>query len=129
MIHQYVEDNEIERASDFVMKSTGARSKDKIYLIQNIDKKIPLESIAKYLELRIDELFTEIEKIIDSGTRLNIDYYLKQQLDANQQEEILEYYKGHESDSLKDAYYYFDEEYTEEELRAMRIKFIADLGH
>lgn len=129
MIHQYVEDNEIERASDFVMKSTGARSKDKIYLIQNIDKKIPLESIAKYLELRMDELFTEIEKIIDSGTRLNIDYYLKQQLDANQQEEILEYYKGHESDSLKDAYYYFDEEYTEEELRAMRIKFIADLGH
>lgn len=128
MIHQYVEDNEIERASDFVMKSTP-RSKDKIYLIQNIDKKI-CSSIAKYLELRMDKLcFYRNRKNHHFPAHVNIDYYLKQQLDANQQEEILEYYKGHESDSLKDAYYYFDEEYTEEELRAMRIKFIADLGH
>lgn len=129
MINEYVEQNDIERASDFIMKSTGARSKDKIYLIQNIDKKIPLESIAKYLEMLMDELFTEIEKIIDSGTKLNIDYYIKQHLDSDQQEEILSYYKSTESDSLADAYRYFDEEYSEEELRAVRIKFISDLGH
>jgi ATP-dependent DNA helicase RecQ len=129
MINEYVEQNDIERASDFIMKSTGARSKDKIYLIQNIDKKIPLESLAKYLELRMDELFTEIEKIIDSGTKLNIDYYIKQNLDSDQQDEILSYYKSTESDSLVDAYRYFEEEYSEEELRAMRIKFIADIGH
>lgn len=129
MIKEYVEENDIERASDFIMKSTGARSKDKIQLIQNIDKKIPLETIAQYLELRMDDLFTEIEKIIDSGTKLNIDYYIKQYLDTNQQEEILEYYKNTESDLLKDAYHYFEEEYSEEELRAMRIKFIAEIGH
>ncbi len=128
-INEYVEQNDIDRPTDFIMKSTGTRSKDKIYIIQNTDKKIPLETIAKNLGLKLDDLYTEIEKIVDSGTKLNIDFHIKEYLDPEQQDEIYQYFRKTENNSLKDAYHYFDEEYTEEELRAMYIKFMADMGH
>lgn len=129
LIKEYVEANEIVRPADFVMKSTGTKSKDKIYIIQNIDKKIPLETIAKYLNIKLDDLIVEIEKIVDVGTKLNVDYQIKTYLDTEQQEELYDYYRKNESGSILDAYRHFGEEYSDIELRLMRIKFISEMGH
>ena len=131
LIKKYVEENEIERPQDIVVRSAVNKSGRKVYIIQAIDRKMSLEDIARGKNLTMDELLTEIEHIISSGLKLNIDYYINENIEEDHQEELLEYWRDSESDTLEDAYAEFanDPDYTEEEIRLMRIKFLADYGH
>ncbi len=129
LIAKYVKDNNIEKLEDFVVKTTGEKSGLKLYVIQNTDRKLPLEDIAKAKGLEMSELIKEIESIVFSGTKLNIDYYLEDILDEDQQEEIHEYFMEAKSDDIEAALEEFDGDYDDEELRLMRIKFISDVAN
>ncbi len=130
MIAKYVEENDIEKPDDFVMKSVVNAGNNKIYIIQNVDKKIPLETIAKNKSLRLDELLEEMETIAASGTRLNLDYAIDEWLDEYDQEDIIEYFKGCQTSSLQIAQQELSEnEYTWEQLKIMRIKFLSVYGN
>ena len=129
LIARYVEENEIIRPDDIVVKSTGANSGLKLYIIQNIDRKLSLNDIAKAKGLDMDALLKEMEQIVYSGTKLNIKYWIDEILDDDQQEEIHDYYMESESDSIKDALKEFDGDYDTEELRLMRIKFISEVAN
>ena len=129
VIKQYVEDNEIERAQDMVVKTVANKSKFKVYIIQNIDRQIDLEDIASTLGLTYDELIKEMEAIVFSGTKLNIDYYLNQILDADQQEEIMDYFMEATTDNISEAFDAFEGDYSEEDLRLMRLKLHSKHGN
>ena len=129
LISKYVEDNDVVRPDDLIVKSTGVNSGLKLYIIQNTDRKLPLIDIAKSKGLDMEKLIKEMEVIIFSGTKLNIDYFLDDLLDEDQQEEIYEYFMEAESDKIQDALDEFDGEYDEEELRLMRIKFINEVAN
>ena len=131
LIKTYVEENEIERPQDIVVHSAARRSEHKIYIIQAIDRRKSLEDIAKGKGMTLDELMTEMERIISSGTKLNIDYYIDENIEAEHQEVLMDYWRESESGDLQEAYEEFedDEDYTEEEIRLMRIKFLTDYGH
>lgn len=130
-IKNYVEENEITRAEDFVMKSVASKSKDKIYIIQNIDKQIPLESLAGYLGLSMFEFIGEMEKIVDSGTSLNIGYHLNDVLDEDEQDELFDYFLKTDADNIDSVLRELSKEgdYNEEEIRLMRIKFLSEVAH
>jgi ATP-dependent DNA helicase RecQ len=130
LIEAYVTEHNIEKPDDFVMKSVANKSSNKIYIIQNVDKKIPLETIAKNKDLRLDSLLEEMETIAASGTKLNLDYAIDEWLDEYDQEEILEYFKSCETASLQIAQQELSEnEYTWEQLKIMRIKFLSVVGN
>jgi len=129
LIKQYVEENDIERPNDLVVKSLVNKSMLKVQLIQNIDRKLPLEDIGRAIGKSIDEVILEIEAIVSSGTRVNINYYLEEILDSDNQEEIYDYFSEAETDDLKEAYHEFDGDYSEEELRLMRIKFMSEMAN
>jgi ATP-dependent DNA helicase RecQ len=129
LIEQYVEDNEIERPHDMVVKSLVNKSGLKVQLIQNIDRKLPLEDIGKAQGKSMDEVLEELEAIVSSGTRVNINYYIDDILDPENQKEIFDYFREAETDDLKDAYHEFDGDYSEEELRLMRIRFMSELAN
>lgn len=129
LIARYVEDNDIVRPDDLVVKSTGANSALKLYIIQNIDRKLPLDDIAKAKGLDMDTLLKEMEQIVYSGTKLNINYWVDDILDEDQQEEIKDYFMESESDKIQDALDEFDGEFDTEELRLMRIKFISEVAN
>jgi ATP-dependent DNA helicase RecQ len=129
LIQNYVDENEIERPQDLVVKSLVNKSGLKVQLIMNIDKKLPLEDIAKSQGKSFEEIIDEIEMIVHSGTRVNIDYYLNEILDEDNQEEIYDYFSEAETDDLIEAYNEFDGDYTEEELRLMRIKFMSEMAN
>ncbi|NDI97557.1 DNA helicase RecQ [Flavobacterium sp. LaA7.5] len=129
LIARYVEDNDIMRPDDLVVKSTGANSGLKLYIIQNIDRKLSLNDIAKAKGLDMDALLKEMEQIVYSGTRLNIKYWIDEILDEDQQEEIQDYFMESESDNIKAALKEFDGDYDTEELRLMRIKFISEVAN
>lgn len=129
LIARYVEDNEIIRPDDLVVKTTGANSALKLYIIQNIDRKLPLNDIARAKGLDMEALLKEMEQIVYSGTKLNIKYWVDEILDDEQQEEIHDYYMDSESDSIKDALKEFEGDYDTEELRLMRIKFISEVAN
>lgn len=129
LIAKYVEENDIETASDVVVKSTVNKSKIKIFIIQQIDRKIDLEEIAESKDLDMAELLEEIEHICYSGTRLNLDYYIDQVLDDERQEDIYDYFMGADTDNIQIALSKFGKEYSEEELRLMRIKFISEVAN
>ena len=130
LIKKYVEDNEIERPQDFVVKSVVNKSAIKVYIIQNIDRKLSFEDIAIAKGLDMDELLTEIESIVSSGTKLDIDYYIEEAIEPYHQEDILDYFANAESDSVEDALKELGEdEYSMEEIRIMKIKFMSDLGN
>ena len=129
LIARYVEDNDIVRPDDLVVRSTGANSSLKLYIIQNIDRKLSLNDIAKAKGLDMDALLKEMEQIVYSGTKLNISYWIDDILDEDQQEEIHDYYMESESDNIKDALKEFDGDYDTEELRLMRIKFISEVAN
>jgi len=130
LVSKYVEENNIERPDDFVMKSVVNKSGNKVYIIQNIDKKIPLETIAKNKGMKMEELLEEMETIAGSGTKLNLDYALSQLLDEYDQEEIIEYFKGCETSSLQVAQEELSEHnFTWEQLKLMRIKFLGQYGN
>jgi ATP-dependent DNA helicase RecQ len=130
VIKNYVEENNIERPDDFVMKSVVNKSGNKVYIIQQIDKKIPLETIAKNKDMRLDALLEEMETIAGSGTKLNLDYAISEMLDEYEQEDIIEYFKGCETSSLQVAQQELsDGGFTWEQLKIMRIKFLSVYGN
>ncbi len=129
LISRYVEDNDIIRPDDLVVKSTGANSANKLYIIQNIDRKLSLEDIASAKGMNMDALLKEMEQIVYSGTKLNISYWINEMLDEEQQEEIHDYFMESESDKIEDALKEFDGDYDIEELRLMRIKFISEVAN
>jgi ATP-dependent DNA helicase RecQ len=129
LITAYVDENDILRPDDLIVKSTGINSGLKLYIIQNTDRKLPLEDIAKSKGKEMTALIKEMEAIIFSGTKLNIEYALDDLLDEDQQEEIHEYFMEAESDSIQVALDEFDGDYEEDELRLMRIKFINEVGN
>lgn len=129
LISRYVEDNDIIRPDDLVVKSTGVNSANKLYIIQNIDRKLPLSDIASAKGLTMDALIKEMEQIVYSGTKLNIKYWVDDMLDDDQQEEIHDYFMESESDKIEDALKEFDGDYDIDELRLMRIKFISEVAN
>ena len=129
-ITTYVEENDIIKPDDFVMKSVANRNNNKIFIIQNVDKKIPLETIAKTKDLRIDELLEEMETIVASGTKLNLNYAIDEMVDEYDQEEIIEYFKSCETSSLQVAQEELaDSDFNWEQLKLMRIKFLCEYGN
>jgi len=128
-IQEYVEENEIERPDDFIVKSVVNKSGLKVYIIQSIDRKLSLEDIASAKGKTVDDILEEIEHIVASGTRVNLDYILNSLLDEDYQEEIIDYFKETEEDSIEAAVEEFDGVYSEEELRMMRIKFLSIMGN
>ncbi|MBO6005944.1 MAG: HRDC domain-containing protein, partial [Paludibacteraceae bacterium] len=123
LIKRHVEENDITRPEDIRVKSVANKSKQKIAIIQAIDRKIPLDDIAANHDLEIDELLDELETIVDSGTKINIDYFIYDVMDEDRVEEVYEYFKEAESDSIEDAITELGpEDYTEEEIRFVRIK-------
>ena len=130
LISSYVEENNIDRPQDMVVKSIINKSGLKVYIIQSTDRKLPLEDIASAKGLKMPKLVTEIENIVYSGTKVNINYYLDDLLDEDQQEEILDYFKDDaETDAIEEAMKEFDGDYEEEELRLMRIKFMSEFAN
>ena len=128
-ITAYVEENEIIRPDDLVVKSTGANSGLKLYIIQNVDRKLSLGDIASAKGLEIPDLIKEMEQIIYSGTKLNIGYHIDEVLDEEQQEEMHDYFLEADSDDLEEAMEEFDGEYEEEDLRLYRLKFISEVAN
>ena len=130
LISKYVEENDIVKPDDFVMKSVVNKSVNKVYIIQQVDKKIPLETIAKNKDMRLDALLEDMETIAASGTRLNLDYAIDEMLDEYEQADILEYFKGCETSSLQIAQAEMsDANFTWEQLKIMRIKFLSVYGN
>jgi len=130
MVSAYVDENDIIKPDDFVMKSVLNRNNNKIFIIQNVDKKIPLETIAKNKDLRIDELLEQMETIVASGTKLNLNYAIDEMVDEYEQEEIIDYFKGCDTSSLQIAQEELaDSNFNWEQLKIMRIKFLCEYGN
>lgn len=130
LISKYVDENEIETTKDLVIKSAVNKSKMKIYIIQQIDRKIDLDEIAEAKDITMEELIEEIEHICYSGTRLNLDYYINQVIDEDRQDEIYDYFMTAETDNIASAIKNIgDDDVSEEELRLMRIKFLSEMAN
>ncbi len=134
LIKKYVEENEIDRPQDIVIRTTGSKNtKNKVKIITLLDSLMPFDDVAHGLGISMDELLTYIEDIIESGTKLNVNYYINEQIDEDRLEELLDYWQESETSSLEDAYQEFlssdDEEFTEEEVRLSRIKFLNDVAN
>lgn len=129
MITKYVQENDIEKPDEFVMKSVVNKSGNKVFIIQNVDKRIPLETIAKNKGWRMDEMLEEMETIAASGTKLRLDYAISEWLDEYEQEEIIDYFKGCSTSDLKVAQQELEDgDYSWEQLKIMRIKFLSEYG-
>ncbi|MFT4697442.1 MAG: ATP-dependent DNA helicase RecQ [Flavobacteriaceae bacterium] len=129
LISNYVEENDVMRPDDFIVKSTGTNSALKLYIIQNVDRKLPLTDISEAKKMDMNDFIKEMEVIVYSGTRLNIDYWIDEILDDEQQEELHEYFMETETDDIEAAMVEFDGDYEDEELRLYRIKFISEVGN
>ncbi|MDO3644103.1 DNA helicase RecQ [Mucilaginibacter sp. L3T2-6] len=130
LIQKYVEDNDIDRPVDMVIKSAANKSALKVFIIQNIDRHLNLEDIAASKGLSYDEILKEIETIVNSGTKLNLNYYIDEVIDEDKQEEIFDYFRTAEVDSIDDALAELgSDEYTMEEIQLMRIKFLSEMGN
>jgi ATP-dependent DNA helicase RecQ len=130
LIKAYVEDNEIERPQDMIVKTVANKSKFKVFIIQNIDRKLSLDDIADSKGIEMSELISELEVIVNSGTKINIDYYIDDVIDEDHQEEVFEYFREAEDDSIEAALKELGEDdYSENDIRLMRIKFISEMGN
>lgn len=132
LIQTYVDENDIETASDVVVKSSVNKSKIKIFIIQQIDRKVDLDEIAESKSISFDELLTEVENICYSGTKLNLDYYIDEVMDEDKQQQIYEYFLESETDSIEDAVSTLkdeDPDFTEDNLRLMRVKFLSEYAN
>ena len=129
LIKKYVDENDIIRADDLIVKSTGQNSSMKLFLIQNIDRKLPLDDIASSKGITMDKLISEMETIVLSGTKLNIDYWIDDIFDDDQLEELTNYFLNSESGSLKNALDDFEGDYEDEEIRLFKIKFLTDIAN
>lgn len=128
VIKKHVEENEIDRPEDLIVRTVANKSKVKIAIIHAIDRKIPLEEIARSKGMEFSELLDDIEAIVNSGTKINLNYYIDEVLDDDQQADIFEYFKESEKGDLDEAYRELGDEYTEEEIRLVRIKFLSEMG-
>lgn len=129
VIKRHVEANEIERPEDMVVRTVANRSKMKISIIQAIDRKTPLDELARSKGLTLDELMNEIEGILNSGTKININYYIDELLDDEQQDDLFDYFQESEDGDLEKAYKEMGDEYSEDEIRLMKIKFLSEMGY
>jgi ATP-dependent DNA helicase RecQ len=130
LIKKYVEDNEIDRPIDMVIKSAANKSALKVYIIQNIDRHLSLEDIAASKGLTYEEILREVESIVNSGTKLNLNYFIDEVIDEDKQDEVYDYFKSAEIDSIDDALVELGhDDYTREEVQLMRIKFMSELGN
>ncbi len=129
IIKQYVSENEIERPEDLRVRSVANKSKLKIQIIQAIDRKIDLSEIAVSNNLDFDQLLEEIEAIVNSGTKINISYFLDEYIDEEDQDEVFEYFRECDADDLDEAYRQLCPDYKEEEVRLLRIKFLSEHGN
>ena len=129
LIKKYVDENDIDRPQDLVIKQMPKKSGLKVFIIQSTDKKLLLEDIAKAKSISEEELLTEIEIIVNSGTKIDISYYIDKLLEEEQQKEIIDYFMDELDDSIEKAYQEFDNEYSTEELRLMRIKFLSEVAN
>lgn len=130
LIKKYVEENEIERPEDLIVRTVANKSKMKVFIIQSIDRKLSFEDIADSKGIEVKDVITEVEAIVNSGTKLNIDYYINDVLDEEHQEEIFDYFREAESDSIAEAVEELGEDdYSEDDVRLMRVKFFSDLGN
>ena len=128
LIKKHIQENNIEKSDEIVLRTSGSKSSKKLSLIQNVDKKIPLDEISDSRGIEFNVLLAELESIVFSGTKLNIDYYVDDILDEDQQEELHEYFLESESEDISDALEEFNGEYDEEELRIFRVKFLSDVS-
>jgi ATP-dependent DNA helicase RecQ len=130
LIARYVQENDITRPTDFVVKSVANKSRNKVYIIQNIDRRLPLEEIAESLDMDMEQLITEIEMIVSFGTRINLDYYIRQNIDEDKIRDIYEYFKEEATtDSVNEALKALGPYYEENEVRLIRLKFMSELGN
>jgi ATP-dependent DNA helicase RecQ len=130
LIKRHVEENEIERPEDLRVRTVANKSKQKTSIIQAIDRQIALDDIAESKGMEFDELLTEIESIVNSGTKINIDYFLREIMEEERIQDVFEYFKEAETDDIEEAYKEFcNEDYTEEEIRLVRIKFLSEMGN
>jgi ATP-dependent DNA helicase RecQ len=130
MIKKYVEDNDIDRPVDLVIKSAANKSALKVSIIQNIDRQISLEDIASAKGISYDDILRELETIVNSGTKLNLNYYIDELIEEDRQDEVFDYFRGSEVDSIDKALAELgDDDYTREEVQLMRIKFLSELGN
>ncbi len=129
VIKRHVEDNEIDRPEDLRVRSVPDKNSTKLYIITLIDRKIPLPEIAHSKGLEFDELIDEIEAIVYSGTKININYYINEIIDEDSQEELFDFFKESETDDLNNAYKEFGSDFTEDEIRLAHIKFLSEMGN
>ena len=129
LIERYVEENDIVRVEDLVIKSTGSNSSLKLYIIQNIDRKLPFTDISSAKGMEMNEFIKELESIVFSGTKLNINYWIDEIFDEDQQEEIHDYFMESDTDDIEAAIEEFDGDYDDEELRLYRIKFFSEVAN
>ena len=129
LIKKYVEENEIERPEDMRVRTVANKSKNKIELITAIDRKVPLDALAESKDLEFDELLDELEAIVYSGTKINVSYYIDEAIDADIEEDIFEYFKESDTDDIETAMQELGDDYTEEEIRLVRIKFLSEMGN
>jgi ATP-dependent DNA helicase RecQ len=130
LIDKYVTENEIERPNDIVIKSVANKSANKVFIIQSIDRKVPLDEIAERKNMDFFDLLDEIETIVNSGTKINLDYFIKQVVDEDTIDDIFDYFKNDaESDSIQEALDELGGEFEEEEIRLVRLKFICEVAN
>ena len=129
LIKKYVEENEIERPEDMRVRTVANKSKLKVEIITAIDRKVPLDALAESKDLEFDELLDELEAIVYSGTKINVSYYIEEAIDTDIEEDIFEYFKESESDDIETAMQELGDDYTEEEIRLVRIKFLSEMGN
>ena len=129
LIKKYVEENEIERPEDMRVRTVANKSKLKVEIITAIDRKVPLDALAESKDLEMDELLDELEAIVYSGTKINVSYYIDEAVDNDIEDDIFEYFKESESDDIETAMQELGDDYTEEEIRLVRIKFLSEMGN
>ncbi|MDE7126022.1 MAG: HRDC domain-containing protein, partial [Muribaculaceae bacterium] len=129
IIRQHVIDNEIERPEDLIVRTVPKKSQQKLSIVQGIDRRVPLDELAGSLGLEFSDLLTKIEGIVYSGTRINISYFLDEIMDQDDQQDIYDYFKESDTDCLKQAYAELGSDFSEEEIRLVRIKLLSELGN
>ena len=129
LVAKYVKENDIVRPEDLVFKSTGANSSLKLFIIQNIDRKLPLIDIANAKGMEFSAFLEQLETIVFSGTKVNIQYAIDELFDEDQQEELQEYFMEAENDDIQTALEEFDGDYEEDDLRVFRIKFMSEVAN
>ena len=129
LIARYVEENDVERAEEVVVRSVANKSTHKVHIIQNIDKRLPLDAIARARNLSMADLLTELETIVQSGTKLDINYHLNDVLEPDALEEIMDYFRDAETEDIETAHQEFDGDFSEDELRMVRLKFMSEVAN